>query len=230
MGTVIKASQRRTIAVMQPYFIPYAGYFRLLAATDVFVIYDCVQFSRRGWLHRNKMHSAAGSLEWMTLPLKKAPQDILIKDLEFRDSARQELLAEARKFPALNRVVSADESEIASLLFDMTVPPVDYIVRLLRWAAVRLDVPWTVLRSSTLDIDPAKRGEARILAIAEKQNATTYLNAPGGVELYDRDNFSDNGIELRFLDTYAGPKQSILERLLTEDPASIRAEIYSQLD
>ncbi|MBX9911235.1 MAG: WbqC family protein [Beijerinckiaceae bacterium] len=214
---------------MQPYFIPYAGYFRLLAATDVFVIYDCVQFSRRGWLHRNKMHNAAGGLEWMTLPLKKAPQDVLIKDLEFRDGARQEFLNEARRFPALNKIVADDDNEIASLLFDMSVPPADYIVRLLEWAAVRLDIPWTVLRSSTLDIDPAKRGEARILAIAAKVNATTYLNAPGGVDLYDQDNFRKDGIELRFLDNYTGYNHSILERLLTEDPASIRAEIYSQL-
>jgi hypothetical protein len=44
-----------TIAVMQPYFIPYAGYFRLFAASDLFVIYDCVQFPRRGWVQRNRL-------------------------------------------------------------------------------------------------------------------------------------------------------------------------------
>ena len=44
-----------TMAIMQPYFIPYAGYFRLFAASDLFVIYDCVQFPRRGWVHRNKL-------------------------------------------------------------------------------------------------------------------------------------------------------------------------------
>ena len=41
-----------TVAVMQPYFMPYAGYFRLFAAADVFVLFDCVQFPRRGWVHR----------------------------------------------------------------------------------------------------------------------------------------------------------------------------------
>ena len=45
---------------MQPYFVPYAGYFRLFAASDLFVIYDCVQFPRRGWVHRNKMFAADG--------------------------------------------------------------------------------------------------------------------------------------------------------------------------
>jgi hypothetical protein len=43
-----------TVAVMQPYFMPYAGYFRLFCAADVFVMFDCVQFRRRGWVHRNR--------------------------------------------------------------------------------------------------------------------------------------------------------------------------------
>jgi hypothetical protein len=50
-----------TVAIMQPYFIPYAGYFRLFAATDLFVIYDCVQFARRGWVHRNRLPDGAGA-------------------------------------------------------------------------------------------------------------------------------------------------------------------------
>ena len=57
-----------TIAVMQPYFVPYAGYFRLFAATDLFVIYDCVQFPRRGWVHRNQLPGANGQPNWLTLP------------------------------------------------------------------------------------------------------------------------------------------------------------------
>ena len=62
---------RGTFAVMQPYFFPYAGYFRLFAASDLFVIYDCVQFPRRGWVHRNLLPDASGSERWLTLPLEK---------------------------------------------------------------------------------------------------------------------------------------------------------------
>ena len=60
-----------TVAIMQPYFFPYAGYFRLFAASDLFVIYDCVQFPRRGWVHRNLLPDASGSERWLTLPLEK---------------------------------------------------------------------------------------------------------------------------------------------------------------
>src|SRR5262245_31097005 len=82
-----------TVAIMQPYFFPYAGYFRLFAASDLFVIYDCVQFTRRGWVHRNMLTDVSGEARWLTLPLEKAPQDVLIRDLRFPPNAA-ELLAD----------------------------------------------------------------------------------------------------------------------------------------
>ena len=75
------------VAIMQPYFLPYAGYFRLFAATDLFVIYDCVQFPRRGWVHRNRLVDASGKERWLTLPLAKVPQRTLIRDLCFASDA-----------------------------------------------------------------------------------------------------------------------------------------------
>ena len=62
---------KQTIAVMQPYFIPSTGYFRLLSRADTFVIYDCVQYQRRGWLHRNKLLNHKNKPQWLTLPLEK---------------------------------------------------------------------------------------------------------------------------------------------------------------
>ena len=49
-----------TIAVMQPCFVPYAGYVRLFAASDLLVVFDCVPFPRRGWVHRNRLPNARG--------------------------------------------------------------------------------------------------------------------------------------------------------------------------
>src|SRR5436190_8297403 len=88
-----------TVAIMQPYFFPYAGYFRLFAASDLFVIYDCVQFPRRGWVHRNKLLDAAGNAEWLTLPLVPAPRDVLIRDLQFPPDAAAEFARRLRRFP-----------------------------------------------------------------------------------------------------------------------------------
>src|SRR3982074_1250181 len=90
-----------TVAIMQPYFIPYAGYFRLFAATDLFVIYDCVQFPRRGWVHRNRLVDASGKERWLTWPMSKVPQQTLIRDLRFAPGAADVFAARLRSFTVL---------------------------------------------------------------------------------------------------------------------------------
>src|ERR1700733_9542258 len=89
-STVTSGRQSRpaTVAVMQPYFFPYAGYFRLLAAAETFVIFDDVQFPRRGRVHRCEIPGAGGSLEWLTLPLARQSRDTKIKDIAFAAGAR----------------------------------------------------------------------------------------------------------------------------------------------
>src|SRR5512133_3868411 len=82
-----RAGDRRmtlTVAIMQPYLYPYAGYFRLLAAADVFVLFDDVQFPRRGRVHRCAMPDGG----WLTLPLAPRPQATRICDMRFDREAR----------------------------------------------------------------------------------------------------------------------------------------------
>src|SRR6476619_4367948 len=93
------APKPTTMAIMQPYFIPYAGYFRLFATSDVFVIYDCVQFPRRGWVHRNRLLDASDKEAWLTLHLEKAPLNVLISELRFAPDAGERLDHDLRRFP-----------------------------------------------------------------------------------------------------------------------------------
>ena len=83
------APRPKRVAVMQPYFFPYAGYFRLLHAVDDFVIFDCVQFPRRGRVHRTQVPGPTGQVEWLTLPLARHSRDTLIRDLAFAPDARR---------------------------------------------------------------------------------------------------------------------------------------------
>ena len=76
------------IAINQPYYYPYAGYFRLFAASDLFVFLDCVQWNRRGYVHR---YMSKG--KWTTLPIKKTDRDsTMIKDLQWQEGKEAELL------------------------------------------------------------------------------------------------------------------------------------------
>jgi hypothetical protein len=214
-----------TIAIMQPYFVPYAGYFSLFAASDLFVIYDCVQFPRRGWVHRNRLADPSGAVRWLTLPLKKAPQNVLIRDLQFVADAPALLAERLRPFSPLLQGGSKDIRRIVAALHDVRGTPVDYIERLLGKIVSYFDLPWNAIRSSSLKLPPLLRGQDRILEIVRQLGARRYINASGGRDLYDPQRFADAGIELCFLPDYPGPKTSILSHLLVEDRADLLADI-----
>lgn len=213
-----------TVAIMQPYFAPYAGYFRLIAAADLFVIYDCVQFPRRGWVHRNQLPDAAGRLQWLTLPLAKADRETAIRDLAFRPDAQEAMDEMLRRFPLLASD-REDPHGLVELVRDMRGTPVDYIERLLARASAALGLPWRVLRSSSLAIPRELTGQDRIIAIAKAVGARRYVNAPGGRALYEPRRFAEAALELRFLPDHQGPYASILARLLGEPADVVAAEV-----
>lgn len=214
-----------TVAIMQPYFIPYAGYFRLFAASDLFVILDCVQFPRTGWVHRNRLTDRNGNLIWLTLPLEKAPQrTTLIRDLHFRVDAGDALREQARRFPLFDAPANPID-EIATAVLSPSGSVVDHIAALLEKTCAMLKLPFNVIRSSALDIDPGLRGWERIVAIARRQGADTYLNAPGGIGLYDLEDFRRSGVTLRFLVPYQGATASVLQRLHDDGVETVRKEI-----
>jgi hypothetical protein len=213
-----------TVSIMQPYFFPYAGYFRLFAASDLFVIYDCVQFPRRGWVHRNKLIDTSGEPRWLTLPLEKARQDVLIRDLRFPPNAAEELAERLRPFP-LTVAATPDTEHIVAALRDVRGTPLEYIERLLELTVGYCDLPWRTVRSSTLGVPPEIRGQDRIVEIARRLGATCYVNASGGRDLYDAAAFDKTGIELRFLAEYQGPTASILQRMLTDNRGELVRDI-----
>jgi hypothetical protein len=211
---------------MQPYFVPYAGYFRLFAASDLFVIYDCVQFPRRGWVHRNRMLGADGRECWLTLPLANMPRDVRIRDLSFSPGAGVILQERMRRIPLL-ATSSQPEPEILKALKNVSGTPVEYLERLLREVVSGLGLRWHTIRSSSLHLSDSFRGQDRIIEIARRLGAGRYINAPGGRALYDPERFAASGIELRFLGDYPGPSSSILHRTLKEDRQSLSAEIVA---
>ena len=213
-----------TVAIMQPYFLPYLGYFRLFAASDLFVIYDCVQFPRRGWVHRNRLLDASGAERWLTLPLERSPQQALIRDLRFAADVSGIFAGRLRPFPLI-AAEPANAAPVIAALRGIDGSPVDYIERLLESVAVYLGLPWKIVRSSTLGVPASYRGQDRILEIASRLGARRYVNAPGGRSLYDDGAFEAAGIELMFLPAYAGPTASILSRILHERREDLAREV-----
>ena len=147
------------IAVNFPYFVPYTGYFRLFSSTDLFVIFDCVPFPRRGYVHRNQLPDRDGEARWFTLPLKYATRDTRIKDMQFVDDIEQAIVDNTRRFPVFDTKTAA-----ASPLIDTLMHPhdglVDYLERTLRatleilWAGTpaRSNIPATSMAPSITSV------------------------------------------------------------------------------
>lgn len=199
-----------TISIMQPYFLPYAGYFRLFEKSDIFVLYDCVQFPRRGWVHRNRFTNYKGELSWLTLPLKKSSQDTRISDLQFQENAKEIIKQQMNKFPALCK-----NHEIITYILDVEdKKPVEYLHNLLQETCRMLNKPFNVVYSSKFNIEAEIKGQNRIIKICKELGAKKYINSPGGRSLYDPELFKNNGITLEFLDEYQGPMQSVAETII----------------
>lgn len=222
-----RGSRPYSVAIMQPYFIPYAGYFRLFAATDLFVVYDCVQFPRRGWVHRNRLPDRTGALRWLTLALERAPREVLIRDLRFAPQAKAILAQRLRPFDLAS--ARPEACALVEAVERVEGTPVDYIVQTLRIATECLGLQGEMIRSSSLDVPASLRGQDRILEIARRVGARRYVNAPGGRALYDAAAFEEAGIELRFLPEYPGAATSILSRLTGEDRNAVADEIRGSL-
>ena len=70
------------VAIMQPTYLPWAGYFGLMQSVDLFVLLDTVQFARRSWQQRNQIKSLSGA-KWLTASVqKRGRREQLISEVE----------------------------------------------------------------------------------------------------------------------------------------------------
>jgi len=214
-------SAGKRIAVMQPYFFPYAGYYRLFAQVDEFVLFDCVQFPRTGRVHRSEV--APGS--WLTLPLARQSREVLIRDLEFAPGARAEFDRRLAALPWLAQAHGDVAEQLRAYLRAPLPGVVDFLETGLKLVNSLLGIDTPILRSSSLVIPPELRGQERIIAIARARDARTYLNPPGGRALYQPEAFADAGLALEFLPDYEGPHRHLLPALARGDAPAIAAEM-----
>jgi hypothetical protein len=221
-------SDGKRVAVMQPYFYPYAGYFRLFAAADELVLYDCVQFPRRGRVHRCRVPAPNGGERWLTLPLRRQPRETAIHDLGFADGAREELDRRLARLPWIAVARGPQADRVRAHLEGPLDDVVGFLETGLRLVRDLLGFHTVLGRSSQLGLDPALRGQERVLAVCEAVGATTYLNPPGGRHLYSPEAFSARGIRLDFLPEYRGRLFHLLPALLAVPADEIRADVLEQ--
>lgn len=192
----------KRVAVMQPYFLPYIGYFQLINAVDDFIIYDNIQFSKKGWFHRNRFLQN-GKDEYFTLPLKKDSDYLDVRDRflsEGWESEKDKILRKIKEnyrkapffevaFPLIEEIFSFKNTNLFEFSFNS-----------LKILCFWLEIKTAFTISSSLAIDhETLRGESKVLALCKVISATHYVNPIGGLELYNSSNFENNNLELSFI-------------------------------
>jgi len=184
---------------MQPYFFPYIGYWQLINAVDVFVVFDNIQYTKNGWFNRNYC-LYNGKKRVFSINLLKDNRFLNVNQRflsqEYKRSKIISMFQNAyRKAPMKREVFKVIEESInnpANNLFD-------YIYHSIMAVCKYLEISTKIVVSSTIDIDHSLRSEEKIIAICNKLQADTYINSIGGVDLYSKNNFRCKKIDLRFL-------------------------------
>jgi hypothetical protein len=187
------------LAIMQPYFFPYIGYFQLIAAVDTFIVYDNIKYTKKGWINRNRMLQN-GKDVMFSLPLKS--------DSDYLDVCERELATDFNRDKLLNQFNGAYRR---APHFTETFPLVEQIVRyedtnLFRFlhhsilkTCEHLDITTEIRISSDIAIDHDLKNQDKVLALCAAVGASTYVNAIGGMELYSKETFREKVIDLKFI-------------------------------
>ena len=217
---------RKPVAIMQPYLYPYLGYLGLMAHADEFVVLACVQFPRRGRVHRSQVPGPNGTERWLTLPLARAPRSTRICDLQFGADAHRRWHARLAMHTWMRGAAPSDLTETLMDALAIKGPSVcDYLVSQLHVLRDAFGLRCVITRSSELGIDPALRGAERLVAVARARGAERYVNAPGGRALYAAEQFAPHGLELGFLPPYPGPYRHVLPALMRGERDRMAADL-----
>ena len=188
-----------TLGIMQPYLLPYIGYWQLLAAVDRFVVYDNIKYTKQGWINRNRF-LRHGTDAFFTLPLKKASDALDIRDRSVADDFDSHgilnPLREAyRKAPFFDDAFPVIETIVAAAPRNLF----QYLLGSITQIASYLDIRTPITVSSTVPIDHQLKADQKVLAICRALGAATYVNSIGGRELYSAGVFAEQGVQLQFL-------------------------------
>jgi len=189
------------LAIMQPYLFPYIGYFQLIQAADVFVLYDDVNFRKQSWLNRNRI-LLNGKEHLFTIPCKGISSYKRINEVQLDKDKKpfvkfKKLIEQAySKAPnyintkeLIDNILDKNPTSISELGKNSIIEICEF-----------LDIKTTILTSSEGFSDSAElHKEHRIIDICKKMEATEYINAQGGQELYSKSDFAKQQIELNFL-------------------------------
>ena len=223
---------------MQPYFLPYPGYFALIARSDRWVVFDDAKMMRHGWVDRNRMlHPTEG---WAYIKVSTAKHsrgtpicDVVASSSQDWQGKMLRQLDHYRKAPHFAAVRAWLQAALAAA----PAPLHQLNTHMLAQVCAFIGLPFDPVMHSSLDYYRSRvsgPGDWAVV-VAGALGATTYLNPPGGLDLFDPAAFAAEGCALRFLRWTPQPYPqirpgfeaglSILDLMMMVEPADIRAQL-----
>lgn len=223
------------LAIMQPYFFPYIGYWQLISAVDTFVIYDDVNFIKQGWINRNNIIVGEASYR-ISMQLIGASSFKLINEITIGNNLEKLLKTinqTYRKspyfesaYPVFQDVLCNNEKNLAKFLTASIKKICDF-----------LEIKTHLIVSSELKKNNYLKGQDKVISICNLLQAKQYINATGGKELYTKEEFSKKNIELLFINSkpikYKQfgeqfiPNLSIIDILMFNDKSEVKGYLRS---
>ena len=194
---------------MQPYFCPYIGYISLIKHTDLFVLFDTVQFIKHGWIERNRILKQDSGWQYFSVPLIKHPFQTLIKDvrinnaIDWKKKIFSQLFLYKKKAPYYTEVIEI----LNKSFFCQTDSIVDLNCSLLMNICNYLgfEPKIEIFSKMNLNIGEVSAPDEWALRICEALGADEYWNPPGGIEFFDRKKYFDSGIKIFFQKVNVSP-------------------------
>lgn len=217
--------------------MPYIGYFQLINSVDMFVVYDNIEYTKKGWINRNRI-LVNGKDEYITLPIKNDSDFLNVNQRYLADSFPKEKMKILRKIKESYRK-APHFSEVYNLveeifnyndhnLFQFIFNSIDKICNY-------LEIKTKLIISSNVNINHHLKSQDKVIAICKELKANVYINPIGGIELYSAEEFSKKNINLcfqnpniftynQFRDEFL-PSLSIIDVMMFNETSHIKKEI-----
>ena len=193
----------KRVAILQSNYIPWKGYFDLIAAVDEFILYDDMQFTRRDWRNRNKIKTPNG-LQWLTVPVKKkgryyqAIKDTEIADSEWRESHWKTIRGNYRRAKHFESVAHWLEPMYLSDNCDNLSHMNEMFIRAI---CKQLNIDTKISRSSDYALKEGKT--ERLAGLCVQATATEYISGPAARDYIDPEVFANENLSLTWFN-YSG--------------------------
>lgn len=193
-----------SLGIMQPYFFPYLGYFDLINRTDRWIVFDVVKYGPKSWMNRNRILHPKEGWQYVTVPVDKHSGEGLIRDVQLLNPVAAHARCRgqlehyrAGRAPFYSAVVRLLDESFDGRAGDRLV---DLNVSSLAVTCAYLGIGFSAVRLSemALNLPEIRHPGQWALEIAALLGAGSYVNPPGGKEIFRQHEWDERGIRLAF--------------------------------